>query len=90
MAQSRVQDYMRIPPNGLVIFTGKINGGAPDEGDTEPRRKLIYAEFEPFIPLDYLTRVVCLCDGTFHVGVLSEMKGPAPDSSAMEVDEEEE
>lgn len=90
VAQSRMHDYIRIPPNGLVIFAGKIAAGPADEGETEPRKKLIYAEFEPFIPLDYLTRVVCLCDGTFHVTVLREMAGPAPDPSAMEVDEEAE
>ncbi len=97
MAQSRLRDYLQIPPNGLVIFAGKVGGDSTgiservqlDRHQTEPREKLIYAEFEPFIPLDYLTRIVCICDTRFHVRALSELKGPAPDTYRMEVDQDE-
>ena len=62
-AQQRLKLYSKVPPNGLVLYTGTI---LTDEG----KEKKINMDFEPFKPIN---TSLYLCDNKFHTEALSEL-----------------
>eukprot|EP00906_Rhabdomonas_costata_P023035 RCo033166 len=61
--QQRLKLYNRVPPNGLIIYSGTVMM----DGD---REKKITMDIQPFKPVP---RSMYLCDNKFHTQVLSEM-----------------
>jgi len=55
--------YKRVPPHGLLIFCGLV------QGDSNKEIK-VCIDLEPFRPV---TRAVYLCDSKFHTELLSEL-----------------
>ena len=62
-AQQRLKLYTKVPPNGLVLYTGTI---VTDEG----KEKKVSIDFEPFKPIN---TSLYLCDNKFHTEPLSEL-----------------
>lgn len=62
-AQQRLKLYNRVPPNGLVVYTGTI---LTDEG----KEKKVNIDFEPFKPIN---TSLYLCDNKFHTEALNEL-----------------
>lgn len=62
-AQQRLKLYNRVPPNGLVLYTGTI---VTDDG----KEKKVTFAFEPFKPIN---ASLYLCDNKFHTGPLGEL-----------------
>lgn len=62
-AQQRLKLYNRVPPNGLVLYTGTI---VTDEG----KEKKVTFDFEPFRPIN---ASLYLCDNKFHTEALNEL-----------------
>lgn len=62
-AQQRLKLYNRVPPNGLVIYTGTI---LTDEG----KERKLNIDFEPFKPIN---TSLYLCDNKFHTEALNEL-----------------
>eukprot|EP00798_Chlamydomonas_sp_ICE-L_P001219 gene1219-32560_t len=62
-AQQRLKLYSRVPPNGLVLYTGTI---MTDEG----KEKKVNIDFEPFRPIN---TSLYLCDNKFHTEALNEL-----------------
>lgn len=62
-AQQRLKLYNRVPPNGLVLYTGTI---LTDEG----KEKKVNFDFEPFKPIN---TSLYLCDNKFHTEALNEL-----------------
>jgi peptide chain release factor subunit 1 len=61
-AQQRLKLYNRVPPNGLVLYTGTI---VPDDG-----KEKVTLDFEPFRPIN---ASLYLCDNKFHTEALNEL-----------------
>lgn len=62
-AQQRLKLYNKVPPNGLVVYTGTV---VTDEG----KEKKVNMDFEPFKPIN---TSLYLCDNKFHTSALSEL-----------------
>ncbi|XP_010438930.1 PREDICTED: eukaryotic peptide chain release factor subunit 1-1 [Camelina sativa] len=62
-AQQRLKLYNRVPPNGLVLYTGTI---VNEEG----KEKKVTIDFEPFRPIN---ASLYLCDNKFHTEALNEL-----------------
>jgi len=62
-AQQRLKLYSRVPPNGLVLYTGTI---VTDDG----KEKKVTFDFEPFRPIN---ASLYLCDNKFHTEALNEL-----------------
>ena len=62
-AQQRLKLYTRVPPNGLIIYTGTV---ITDDG----KEKKMNIDFEPFKPIN---TSLYLCDNKFHTEALSEL-----------------
>ncbi|CAH1454082.1 unnamed protein product [Lactuca virosa] len=62
-AQQRLKLYNKVPPNGLVLYTGTI---LTDDG----KEKKVTIDFEPFKPIN---ASLYLCDNKFHTEALSEL-----------------
>ncbi|CAI0396295.1 unnamed protein product [Linum tenue] len=62
-AQQRLKLYNKVPPNGLVLYTGTI---VTDDG----KEKKVTMDFEPFRPIN---ASLYLCDNKFHTEALNEL-----------------
>lgn len=62
-AQQRLKLYTRVPPNGLVLFTGTV---LTEDG----KEKRLNIDFEPFKPIN---TSLYLCDNKFHTEALAEL-----------------
>lgn len=62
-AQQRLKLYNKVPPNGLVLYTGTI---VTDDG----KEKKVTIDFEPFRPIN---ASLYLCDNKFHTESLNEL-----------------
>ncbi|KAF3777911.1 Eukaryotic peptide chain release factor subunit 1-3 [Nymphaea thermarum] len=62
-AQQRLKLYNKVPPNGLVLYTGTI---VTQDG----KEKKVTIDFEPFRPIN---ASLYLCDNKFHTGALNEL-----------------
>ncbi|KAM0984582.1 hypothetical protein ACFX1X_012166 [Malus domestica] len=62
-AQQRLKLYNKVPPNGLVLYTGTI---VTDDG----KEKKVTIDFEPFRPIN---ASLYLCDNKFHIEALNEL-----------------
>lgn len=62
-AQQRLKLYTRVPPNGLVVYTGTV---MTEDG----KEKKLTIDFEPFKPIN---TSLYLCDNKFHTEALSEL-----------------
>ncbi|WJX71828.1 Ethylene-responsive transcription factor 13 [Trifolium repens] len=62
-AQQRLKLYNKVPPNGLVLYTGTI---VTDDG----KEKKVTIDFEPFRPIN---ASLYLCDNKFHTKALNEL-----------------
>eukprot|EP00882_Tetradesmus_deserticola_P004406 GHRQ01004650.1.p1 GENE.GHRQ01004650.1~~GHRQ01004650.1.p1 ORF type:complete len:244 (+),score=96.83 GHRQ01004650.1:256-987(+) len=62
-AQQRLKLYNRLPPNGLVVYTGMV---MTEEG----KEKKVNIDFEPFKPIN---TSLYMCDNKFHTAALSEL-----------------
>ena len=62
-AQQRLKLYNKVPPNGLVVYTGTI---VTDEG----KEKKMNMDFEPFKPIN---TSLYLCDNKFHTEALTAL-----------------
>ncbi|KAJ4888132.1 Eukaryotic peptide chain release factor subunit 1-1 [Raphanus sativus] len=62
-AQQRLKLYNRVPPNGLVLYTGTV---VNDQG----KEKKVTIDFEPFRPIN---NTLYLCDNKFHTEALNEL-----------------
>lgn len=62
-AQQRLKLYNKVPPNGLVLYTGNI---MTDDG----KEKKVTMDFEPFKPIN---TSLYLCDNKFHTEALNEL-----------------
>ncbi|KAL1200950.1 Eukaryotic peptide chain release factor subunit 1-1 [Cardamine amara subsp. amara] len=62
-AQQRLKLYKKVPPNGLVLYTGTII-------NREGKEKKVTYDFEPFRPIN---ASLYLCDNKFHTEALSEL-----------------
>ncbi|CAD5334267.1 unnamed protein product [Arabidopsis thaliana] len=62
-AQQRLKLYNRVPPNGLVLYTGTI---VNEDG----KEKKVTIDFEPFRPIN---ASLYLCDNKFHTEALNEL-----------------
>ncbi|CAA7045124.1 unnamed protein product [Microthlaspi erraticum] len=62
-AQQRLKLYNKVPPNGLVLYTGTI---VNDDG----KEKKVTIDFEPFKPIN---NTLYLCDNKFHTEALNEL-----------------
>mmetsp|Transcript_4438 Transcript_4438/g.12801 ORF Transcript_4438/g.12801 Transcript_4438/m.12801 type:complete len:442 (+) Transcript_4438:202-1527(+) len=61
--QQRLKLYNRVPPNGLVVYTGTI---LTEEG----KERKVNIDFEPFKPIN---TSLYLCDNKFHTEALNEL-----------------
>ncbi|KAJ4840431.1 Ethylene-responsive transcription factor 13 [Turnera subulata] len=62
-AQQRLKLYNKVPPNGLVLYTGTVVNE-----DGKEKKKTI--DFEPFRPIN---ASLYLCDNKFHTEALNEL-----------------
>ncbi|CAH8361677.1 unnamed protein product [Eruca vesicaria subsp. sativa] len=62
-AKQRLKLYNKVPPNGLVLYTGTI---VNEEG----KEKKVTIDFEPFRPIN---NTLYLCDNKFHTKALDEL-----------------
>ncbi|RDX82136.1 Eukaryotic peptide chain release factor subunit 1-3, partial [Mucuna pruriens] len=62
-AQQRLKLYNKVPPNGLVLYTGTI---VTEDG----KEKKVTIDFEPFKPIN---ASLYLCDNKFHTEALNEL-----------------
>lgn len=62
-AQQRLKLYNKVPPNGLVLYTGTI---ITEDG----KEKKVTIDFEPFRPIN---ASLYLCDNKFHTEALNEL-----------------
>ncbi|KAF7114871.1 hypothetical protein RHSIM_RhsimUnG0073800 [Rhododendron simsii] len=62
-AQQRLKLHNKVPPNGLVLYTGTI---VTDDG----KEKKVTIDFEPFRPINVS---LYLCDNKFHTEALNEL-----------------
>lgn len=62
-AQQRLKLYTKVPPNGLVLYTGTI---LTEDG----KEKKVNIDFEPFKPIN---TSLYLCDNKFHTEALAEL-----------------
>ena len=62
-AQQRLKLYTRVPPNGLIVYTGTV---LTDDG----KEKKMNIDFEPFKPIN---TSLYLCDNKFHTEALNEL-----------------
>ncbi|KAF9617877.1 hypothetical protein IFM89_039096 [Coptis chinensis] len=62
-AQQRLKLYNKVPPNGLVLYTGTI---LTDDG----KEKKVTIDFDPFRPINVS---LYLCDNKFHTEALNEL-----------------
>ncbi|KAK9152968.1 hypothetical protein Sjap_000448 [Stephania japonica] len=62
-AQQRLKLYSKVPPNGLVLYTGTI---VTEDG----KEKKVTIDFEPFKPIN---ASLYLCDNKFHAEALNEL-----------------
>jgi peptide chain release factor subunit 1 len=62
-AQQRLKLYTKVPPNGLVVYTGTV---MTDDG----KEKKMNIDFEPFKPIN---TSLYLCDNKFHTEALNEL-----------------
>ncbi|CAL8469783.1 g9325 [Coccomyxa elongata] len=62
-AQQRLKLYNKVPPNGLVVYTGTV---VTDDG----KEKKLNIDFEPFKPIN---TSLYLCDNKFHTEALNEL-----------------
>ncbi|CAL9771574.1 unnamed protein product [Musa acuminata subsp. burmannicoides] len=62
-AQQRLKLYNKVPPNGLVLYTGTI---VTEDG----KEKKVTIDFEPFKPINVS---LYLCDNKFHTEALNEL-----------------
>ena len=62
-AQQRLKLHSKVPPNGLVLYTGTI---VTDDG----KEKKLNIDFEPFKPIN---TSLYLCDNKFHTEALNEL-----------------
>mmetsp|Transcript_40408 Transcript_40408/g.48999 ORF Transcript_40408/g.48999 Transcript_40408/m.48999 type:complete len:443 (-) Transcript_40408:1018-2346(-) len=62
-AQQRLKLYSKVPPNGLVLYTGTI---LTEDG----KEKKVNIDFEPFKPIN---TSLYLCDNKFHTEALNEL-----------------
>ncbi|CAH1435853.1 unnamed protein product [Lactuca virosa] len=62
-AQQRLKLYNKVPPNGLVLYTGTI---LTNDG----KEKKVTIDFEPFRPINVS---LYLCDNKFHTESLNQM-----------------
>ncbi|CAA6658392.1 unnamed protein product [Spirodela intermedia] len=62
-AQQRLKLHSKVPPNGLVLYTGTI---ITDDG----KEKKITMDLEPFKPIN---ASLYLCDNKFHTEALNEL-----------------
>ncbi|PWA83457.1 eukaryotic peptide chain release factor subunit 1-3 [Artemisia annua] len=62
-AQQRLKLYSKVPPNGLVLYTGTI---VTDDG----KERKVTEDFEPFKPI---RTNVYLCDNRFHTEALNAL-----------------
>ena len=58
-AQQRLKLYNKVPPNGLVVYTGTV---MTEDG----KEKKVNIDFEPFKPIN---TSLYLCDNKFHTEV---------------------
>ncbi|KAK9133752.1 hypothetical protein Scep_013280 [Stephania cephalantha] len=64
-AQQRLKLYNKVPPNGLVLYTGTI---VTEDG----KEKKVTIDFEPFKPIN---ASLYLCDNKFHTEALNRTVG---------------
>jgi peptide chain release factor subunit 1 len=62
-AQQRLKLYNKVPPNGLIVYTGTV---ITEDG----KEKKMNIDFEPFKPIN---TSLYLCDNKFHTEALSEL-----------------
>ncbi|KAK9800327.1 hypothetical protein WJX73_003024 [Symbiochloris irregularis] len=62
-AQQRLKLYNKVPPNGLVVYTGTV---LTDDG----KERKVNIDFEPFKPIN---TSLYLCDNKFHTEALNEL-----------------
>ncbi|KAL2503510.1 Eukaryotic peptide chain release factor subunit 1-3 [Abeliophyllum distichum] len=62
-AQQRLKLYNKVPPKGLVLYTGTI---VTEDG----KEKKVTIDFEPFRPIN---ASLYLCDNKFHTEALNEL-----------------
>jgi len=62
-AQQRLKLYNKIPPNGLIVYTGTV---LTEDG----KEKKMNIDFEPFKPIN---TSLYLCDNKFHTEALAEL-----------------
>lgn len=62
-AQQRLKLYNRVPPNGLIVYTGTV---LTEDG----KEKKLNVDFEPFKPIN---TSLYLCDNKFHTEALNEL-----------------
>eukprot|EP00884_Botryococcus_braunii_P001701 jgi/Botrbrau1/11531/Bobra.0393s0010.1 len=62
-AQQRLKLYNKVPPNGLVVYTGTI---VTEDG----KDRKMNLDFEPFKPIN---TSLYLCDNKFHTEALNEL-----------------
>lgn len=62
-AQQRLKLYTKVPPNGLVVYTGTV---LTEDG----KEKKMNIDFEPFKPIN---TSLYLCDNKFHTEALAEL-----------------
>lgn len=62
-AQQRLKLYSKVPPNGLIIYTGTV---LTEDG----KEKKMNIDFEPFKPIN---TSLYLCDNKFHTEALAEL-----------------
>ncbi|CBI18177.3 unnamed protein product, partial [Vitis vinifera] len=62
-AQQRLKLYNKVPPNGLVLYTGTI---VTEDG----KDKKVTIDFEPFRPIN---ASLYLCDNKFHTEDMNEL-----------------
>ncbi|KAK2080312.1 Ethylene-responsive transcription factor 13 [Prototheca wickerhamii] len=62
-AQQRLKLYSKVPPNGLIVYTGTV---LTEDG----KEKKLNVDFEPFKPIN---TSLYLCDNKFHTEALDEL-----------------
>ncbi|XP_027358396.1 eukaryotic peptide chain release factor subunit 1-3-like [Abrus precatorius] len=62
-AQQRLKLYNKVPPNGLVLYTGTIV-------TADGKEKKVTFDFEPYRPIN---ASLYLCDNKFHTEALNEL-----------------
>ena len=62
-AQQRLKLYNKVPPNGLVVYTGTVL-------NEDGKERKLNIDFEPFKPIN---TSLYLCDNKFHTEALNEL-----------------